>query len=270
MQKIILITGATDGIGFETAKMLVRQGHYVLLHGRSEEKLKQVKRALTLHCETAQFESYCADLSTMDKVLDLAQKVSEKHQHLDVLINNAGIYGADIELTNDHLDPRFAVNTIAPYLLTNALLPLMNNTSRVLNLSSAAQASVNLDALRGLKRLSDNEAYAQSKLALTIWSRIVGLKLKNNGPVIIAINPKSLLGSKMVKNAFGIDGSELSIGAEVLCQAALCHAFAHASGLYFDNDSEKFADPHSDALDESICQSVMNCIEMITQQKSLL
>lgn len=267
MQKTILITGATDGIGFESAKMLVKQGHYVLLHGRNEDKLKKVEQALTAHCATAQFESYRADLNNMAEVLGLAKALMEKHQRLDILINNAGVYRTDIKVSTDGLDPRFAVNTIAPYLLTDALLPVMDKNSRVLNLSSAAQATVNLDALRGLVPLTDSEAYAQSKLALTIWSRVVGLQLKSSGPVIIAINPKSLLGSKMVKEAFGINGSDLSLGAEILCQAALCDAFASASGLYFDNDNEKFSDPHSDALDESICQSVMETILAIADPK---
>jgi NAD(P)-dependent dehydrogenase (short-subunit alcohol dehydrogenase family) len=263
MQKKILITGATDGIGFATAKMLVKQGHYVLLHGRNANKLKKVESELLKHAETAQFESYLADLSNLADVQLLAQSILGKHQHLDVLINNAGVYSGKNELTIDKLAIQFAVNTIAPLQLTDALMTIMNKDSRVLNLSSAAQSSVNIDALRGLKRLSDGEAYAQSKLALTIWSRVLGIKYRATGPAIIAINPKSLLGSKMVKDAFGITGSDLSLGAEVLCQAALCDAFANASGLYFDNDQEKFSAPHPDALDEQKCQQVMDAIATI-------
>jgi len=263
MQKIVLITGATDGIGFATAKMLIKQGHYLLLHGRNANKLKQVEVALAAISETAQFESYLADLSNMAEVTALATEVKAKHQQIDVLINNAGVYQVANSNTAAGLDTRFAVNTIAPYLLTQALLPVLGRQGRVLNLSSAAQSSVNLDALSGNKALAAGEAYAQSKLALTIWSRVLGLKLKQQGPAIIAINPKSLLGSKMVKDAFGIAGGDLSIGAELLCQAALCDDFAHASGLYFDNDYEKFADPHPDALNEKICANVMARIEQI-------
>lgn len=263
MQKKILITGATDGIGFETAKMLVKQGHYVLLHGRNADKLKKIESELLAHAETAQFESYLADLSNIEDVKLLAESVKNKHQHLDILINNAGIYSANNELRVDNLAIQFSVNTIAPFLLTTALMPIMGKDSRVLNLSSAAQSSVNIDALKGLQQLSDGEAYAQSKLALTIWSRVLGIKHKTAGPAIIAINPKSLLGTKMVKDAFGISGNDLSLGAEVLCQAALCNEFANASGLYFDNDQEKFADPHPDALDDEKCQIVMTAIEAI-------
>lgn len=263
MQKIILITGATDGIGFETAKMLINQGHYLLLHGRNASKLKQVEKALSAVSETAQFESYLADLSNIAEVRSLAEAVTAKHSHIDVLINNAGVFQTPNNTTIDGMDVRFAVNTIAPYILTQTLLPILGRTGRVLNLSSAAQASVSLEALSGNKALSDSEAYAQSKLALTIWSRVLGLKLKQQGPAIIAINPKSLLASKMVKDAYGIVGGDLSLGAEVLCQGALCDDFANASGLYFDNDYGKFANPHPDALNDKICLSVIERIERI-------
>lgn len=263
MKKIILITGATDGIGFETAKMLINQGHYLLLHGRSASKLKRVEFALSRISETAQFESYLADLSNMAEVQSFADAVKKNHQHIDLLINNAGVYSAPNNISVDGLDVRFAVNTIAPYLLTQALLALFDSQGRVLNVSSAAQSSINLDALDGTTPLNDKQAYAQSKLALIIWSRVLGIKLKQQGPAIIAINPKSLLGSKMLKQNFAIAGDDLSLGAEILCQAAVCDDFANASGLYFDNDKEKFVAPHPDALNDDICQSVMDKIEQI-------
>lgn len=265
MQKVILITGATDGIGLETAKMLIKQGHYLLLHGRNRSKLDKLEATLRTVSETAQFSSYLAELSDMEAVRTLAATLCKEQKKIDVLINNAGVFSVADTRTDDGLDVRFAVNTLAPYLLTTALLPLLGAQGRVLNLSSAAQASVELAALQGKKVLSDGAAYAQSKLALTIWSRVLGLSLKSQGPAIIAINPKSLLGSKMVKDAYGIAGGDLTLGAEVLCRAALCDEFANASGLYFDNDKEKFAEPHADALDETVCQSVLSMIKQLTQ-----
>lgn len=86
----------------------------------------------------------------------------------------------------------------------------MNNEARIVNLSSAAQAPVSLDTIRGQQVLSDNEAYAQSKLALTIWSQELGKSTQN--PMIVSVNPASFLASKMVKSAYGIAGNDLSIG----------------------------------------------------------
>ena len=252
----ILITGATDGIGMETARMLTKEGHEVLLHGRSEEKLADVAK----ETGNENAEQYVADLSDLANVRSFARAVREKHSHLDVLINNAGVYTAPGEKTEDGLDIRFAVNTVAPYILTNELLPLMDDSGRIVNLSSAAQKPVDAKALAGNADLQDGEAYAQSKLALTMWT----VELANSAdPVIVAVNPGSLLGSKMVKTAFGVEGSDITIGANILYQAALSDTFADASGKYFDNDSGDFGDPHPDAMDQDKRTALIEQIEGI-------
>ena len=259
MQKTILVTGSTDGIGLETARMLVSLGHNILLHGRNLAKLEEVAKILS--ADGRQVESYVADLSRMADVEALAKAVAEKHTKLDVLINNAGVYKIPDPVTQDGLDVRFVVNAIAPYLLTQRLMPLMVASRRVINLSSAAQSPVNPKALAGRIKLSEGAAYAQSKLALTMWSR--ALSLKEGGPAIIAVNPGSMLGSKMVKQAFGVAGGDIRIGAEILTRAALADEFETASGQYFDNDSGQFASPHPDALNSQKSEEIVRAIEAI-------
>lgn len=261
--KCILITGATDGIGLETTKTLASLGHRVLLHGRNAAKLEDIEQSLRSLSGGAKFEHYLADLSRMSEVESLARAVSEQHGSLDVLINNAGVFVASDPVTPDGLDLRFAVNTIAPYLLTQRLLPLIGNAGRVINLSSAAQAPVDMKAFVGERRLADGAAYAQSKLALTMWSRKLSLSLGDNGPAIIAVNPGSMLGSKMVKEAFGVAGKDMRIGVEILIRAALDDEFASASGQYFDNDSGRFASPHPDALDPIKTTEIVRVIEAV-------
>lgn len=263
MKKTILITGATDGIGLETAKMLISMGHNVLLHGRNPEKLEKVEKMLSCSLNGGYIESYVADLSSMADVEKMARAVTGKHSKLDALINNAGVFNTPIPVTKDGLDMRFVVNTIAPYLLTKRLMPLLGESSRVVNLSSAAQAPVDTEALMGRVRLSHGEAYAQSKLAITMWSRSMALSVGDEGPAIIAVNPKSFLGSKMVKEAYGMNGGSLGIGAEILSRAALSDEFAHASGKYFDNDIGRFAQPHPDALNPQKCEEIVSIIESI-------
>ena len=264
MSKTILITGSTDGIGLETAKLLVSQGHTVLLHGRNPAKLEAAEKLLAALPGAGQVESYVADLSRMADVESLAKAVAEDRATLDILINNAGVFKTSDTVTPDGLDVRFAVNAIAPYLLAQHLIPLMPTSGRIVNVSSAAQSPVNLDALAGQIRLSEDfTAYAQSKLALTMWSRSLALSLKDGGPAIIAVNPGSMLGSKMVKEAFGVAGGDIRIGADILTRAALTEEFAAASGQYFDNDSGRFAAPHSDALDPQKCQQVVGAIETV-------
>lgn len=264
MQKVILITGSTDGIGLATAKSLVAEGHHVLLHGRNPAKLEAVEKSVSDLAGGGSVESYEADLSRMDQVVALARAVVECHDKLDVLINNAGIFRTSDIVTQNGLDVRFAVNTIAPYLLTRRLLPLLGSSGRVINLSSAAQSPVDHQALTGQRRLDDDfAAYAQSKLAITMWSHSLALELGDNGPVIVAVNPGSLLGSKMVQEGFGVAGKDIGIGADILLRAALSDEFASASGEYFDNDAGRFAPPHPDALDSTKCDEILRTIETL-------
>lgn len=264
MTKKILITGATDGIGLETSKRLYSEGHTLLLHGRNAEKLAATEKTLADSKGAGLIYTYNADLSRLSEVGSLAETIAREHDQLDVIINNAGVMRVPETITQDGLDVRFAVNTIAPYLLTKSLLPLMRPASRVVNLSSAAQAPVELDALGGNKLLLENmQAYAQSKLALTMWNNALAALYGNEGPVFVSVNPGSLLASKMVKEGFGIAGKSLSIGAGVLVRAALSEEFSGASGLYFDNDKGQFGPPHADALNDQKCQAIVEAIDQL-------
>lgn len=262
MTKTILITGSTDGIGLETAKTLVSQGHTVLLHGRSEAKLDSAAKLLSALPGGTSVETYLADLSDLADVERLAHTVSERHATLDVLVNNAGVFKTPTTTTASGLDVRFVVNTIAPYLLTHRLLPILGAESRVVNLSSAAQAPVDPRALTGEVSIGDMPAYAQSKLAITMWSRVMAQALPN-GPVVIALNPGSLLASKMVKEGFGMAGNDLQIGADIIVRAAVSDEFAAATGTYFDNDSGRFSEPHPDALEPEKCDHIVQTIEAL-------
>ncbi|MBT0958311.1 SDR family NAD(P)-dependent oxidoreductase [Alphaproteobacteria bacterium KMM 3653] len=243
MTKTILITGATDGIGLLTAQKLAAAGHHVLLHGRSAAKMEAAKAQVGHGAE-----GFLADLSKPAQVEALAQAVLAQHGRIDVLINNAGILKAPQVQTEAGRDIRFEVNTIAPYVLTTRLLGALPPEGRVVNLSSAAQAPVDVAAMAGFRPMGDMEAYAQSKLGITIWTAEMAKDLPE-GPVIVAVNPGSLLASKMVKEGFGVAGNDLNIGADILIRAALSPDFAGASGKYWDNDAGRFAAPDAGARD---------------------
>jgi NAD(P)-dependent dehydrogenase (short-subunit alcohol dehydrogenase family) len=200
----------------------------------------------------------------MADVETLGEAIVANHEQLDVVINNAGVLRTADTVTDDGLDIRFAVNNFAPYLLTQRLLPLLRPGARLVNLSSAAQSPVNLEALAGRTRISDQlNAYAQSKLALTMWSRSMADLQKENGLIVVAVNPGSLLGTKMVTEGFGMAGNDIRIGADILILAALSEEFAEASGLYFDNDKGRFASPHRDALDQKKTKRIVDVIETV-------
>lgn len=247
--KTILLTGATDGIGFETAKTLVSKGCNLILHGRSESKLEKAREALINVNGSAVINMIQADFSHLSDVDHMASTLLKKYSKLDVLINNAGVFKIPKATTEEGYDLRFIVNTIAPYILTKRLLPLFSKDGRVVNISSAAQSSVDLLALQGHHSLNDSDAYAQSKLALLMWSFQLAQSLSNEDPAIISLNPASFLASKMVKEAYGAGQKDLSVGADILVRAALSEEFSAASGRYFDNDIGRWSQPHQDALD---------------------
>ncbi|MBT51872.1 MAG: oxidoreductase [Mameliella sp.] len=261
--KTILITGATDGIGRETARRLATLGHHLLIHGRSTDKLNTTAAELRSLQGAGQVETFRADLSRLGDVARLAKEITARHDRLDVLINNAGVLKTDDPVTPDGLDLRFVVNTLAPALLTRRLLPIIPQDGRIVHLSSAAQAPVDLEALAGHRRLDAMPAYAQSKLALTIWSQALADELGPDGPVTVAVNPGSLLATRMVKEGFGVAGNDIGIGADVLTRAALSEEFAQASGQYFDNDSRRFAPPQAEANNPRRIGAIVNAIEAL-------
>lgn len=259
MTKHILITGSTDGIGKLAAIALAKQGHAVYVHGRNAEKLERVIAEVKAESGNDNVSGFVADLSVLSNVKKFAEQVNQQLPKLDVLINNAGIFKTNHATTQDGFDVRFVVNYFAPYLLTNGVLPLLEKAGapRVINLSSAAQAPVDLNALSGQKTIDAQSAYAQSKLALTMWS----FEFSASHPNIntIAVNPGSLLNTNMVKEAYGHHWSSADKGARVLCELAISDVFDGDTGKYFDNDLSPqqstelgdFNQAHPDSYDES-------------------
>ncbi|MBH0095387.1 SDR family NAD(P)-dependent oxidoreductase [Psychrobacter sp. NZS113] len=293
MQKSILITGSTDGIGKLAAIKLAQLGHNIYLHGRDANKLAdvitEVKIAATQTNQQVDVDGFVADFASLTDVQHMADAVTSKFTaagiHLDVLINNAGVFKVANAQTDAGFDMRFVVNYFAPYLLTQALLPLMtasdvkdsNNIpsdsmpARIINLSSAAQQTVSLAAMAGDTKLSDKDAYAQSKLALTMWSMALADQVASDNINVIAVNPGSLLNTRMVSEAYGQYWSPADKGANILVALAADDAFTTQTGQYFDNDIKDgehgdkrgaFGTPHSDALNET----ALNTLIQHTQQ----
>lgn len=239
MIKTILLTGASDGIGLESAKKLAVLGHHLIIHGRNKSKIESVKSELMALPNVSKIDTIIADLSDLQQVTTFAKKIISDYTRLDILINNAGVFKVPNPVNAEGLDVRFVVNTIAPYLLTQLLTPLLGKNGRVVNLSSAAQSPVNMQALVGEVRLEDMQAYAQSKLGIRLWT--AAMSLIEHAPTCISVNPGSLLASKMVKEGFGIDGNDLSIGADILVLITLDDEMLQHNGEYFDNDAGRFS-----------------------------
>ena len=254
MTKTILITGSTDGIGKLGAIKLAKQGHQLYLHGRNKQKLDDTILDIKEVSQNKNIFGCVADFTDLGQVNEMAKAIRQSTPKLDVLINNAGVFKSSVAESKEGIDIRIVVNYLAPYLLTRELLPILEKgvSPRIINLSSAAQATVSLYALKGNQELSVQEAYSQSKLALTMWS----FDLAKRQAVMndIAVNPGSLLNTKMVAEAYGKYWSPASKGANILCDLAISEEYNDASGKYFDNDKgeEKgtFAPAHADAYQQ--------------------
>ncbi len=259
----ILITGSTDGIGLRASRRLAAGGNRVLVHGRSPARVEGVVR--TLEEAGGEVAGLVADLSHPQEAAALARRVVTEQGGVDVLVNNAGVFLTARPRTPEGLDRRFAVNTIAPWLITRELLPHLPADGRVVNVASAAQRPVDLEALAGRRPLADDfEAYAQSKLALIMWTNHLAA-LRGREPILLSVNPGSLLDTRMVREAFGRARRSAEEGARVLEQAALDAAFARP-GAYFDGDRGRFAPPHRDALDPVRCARVAETIEVLRER----
>ena len=143
-KKIILVTGASSGIGACTAKTLADKGHKIILHGRDEVKTKKVADDIMKENSSADIDVITADLSLISEVASFTDKITAKYAHLDVLINNAGAqFTNDREVTSEGHEKTIAINTLAPFLITNRLLPLLKKSKegRVVTVSSASYSA---------------------------------------------------------------------------------------------------------------------------------
>lgn len=184
--KTCLITGATAGIGYVAARELARAGARVLLAGRTARTATDAAGRLRAEVPGAEVEPLAADLSSQTEIRKMAEAVGTKADRLDVLINNAGGIWLDRSETVDGIETTFAVNHLAPFLLTDQLLPLLRaaSSARVVTVASGAHRGVSLDFddLEGRRRYSGWRAYQRSKLANILFTRELARRLKD-GPI---------------------------------------------------------------------------------------
>ena len=255
--RIILVTGSTDGIGKLTARRLAEMGYAVLVHGRNPGKVQEVADEIREASGNKAVSQFTADLSSLTEVRQLAGEVKDQFERLDVLINNAGVLPAQGDkgerpLSEDGHELCLAVNYLAPFLLTHLLMPLLRAApdARILNVSSAAQETVDCDDLELEETTyAPMHAYARSKLALAMFTMELSDRLEKGRMTVNCLHPGTLLDTKMVREAFSQPQGSAESGAEVEVYLATSPEVAGVSGTYFDRQTPTRA--HDQAYDQA-------------------
>lgn len=250
---MILVTGATDGIGRETALELVQRGAEVIVHGRSPEKVERTCGQIRATVKGATVEGVVADFASLAQVRALGEEVLRRFPRVDVLLNNAGVYMHQRVITGDGFETTFQVNHLAPFLLTQLLLPLLEKSApaRIVTVSSIAHRSAELE-LGDLQLEHDFDgyrAYANSKLANVLFTFELARRLQGRGVTANCLHP-GVIDTKLLREGFGGGGRTVVEGAATSVFLATSEEVANVTGKYFASSRE--AEVAAAAKDEGL------------------
>jgi NAD(P)-dependent dehydrogenase (short-subunit alcohol dehydrogenase family) len=253
-----LVTGSTSGIGRDVALALGRLGAHVLVHGRDAERGSAVVAEFDAFDGTATFHR--ADFASRSAVRELAATVTDSVDELDLLFNNAGGYFRSGRVTDEGIEYTFAVNHLAPFLLTHLLVDGMSEDGRIVTTSSGAhrQGSLDFDSFRSVDSYSGMGAYCQSKLANILFTRELARRVPQSAN---CFHPGFVPGSSFFRelpapirvpmraaSAIPGFGSSVESGAATALYLGLSEELADTSGAYFSELSTKR--PASEARDD--------------------
>jgi NAD(P)-dependent dehydrogenase (short-subunit alcohol dehydrogenase family) len=270
----VLVTGATSGIGRATAIELARRGAALLVHGRDARLGEELLEAVAAAAPGASAELLVADLSSMAAVRELADAVRARARRLDVLVNNAGVAlrGRERRLTVDGLETTFAVNHLAPFLLTTELLDLLGvgaaageGPARVVTVSSElhARGVIEFDNLQGERRYDGHDAYARSKLANVLFTRTLARRTAAAGITANALHP-GVVKTRLLRDGWGSSGgASTERGAETSVYLSLAPEVAAVTGAYFVDRRQ--TDPAAVARDDALAERLWEASERLVR-----
>jgi retinol dehydrogenase 14 len=250
--KTVLVTGATDGIGKQTAIKLARLGAQVVVHGRRVERCKDALAEIAAVSGRNDLRTIIADFSRLDEVRRMADEMLQEYDRLDVLINNAGVFMKRRVLTNEGLETSFCVNHLAPFALTMRLLPLLRTSApaRIVTVSSMAhrRGEIDFKNLQGEQSFRKMMIYSNSKLANVMFTFELAERLAGSGVTATCLHP-GVIATKLLHVAFDLPGDSPSAGAETPVYLAASPQAAEANGVYFQDCAPSHHSPLADDVD---------------------
>jgi NAD(P)-dependent dehydrogenase (short-subunit alcohol dehydrogenase family) len=237
----IVVTGATEGIGWQTALELMRLGHDVVVHGRSEARAAEAAAKLAKASGKPAPETCVADLASMKQVRAMGAALLERFDRIDVLVNNAGVFATKRIETEDGFELTIAINHLSHFLLTHLLLPALRQSDqgRVVHVASGVHAGgrVDLGDLQMRERWDGYEAYASSKLMNVLFSNELARRLHDTHITSNSLHP-GVIATKLLRAGFGGGGASLEKGARTSVRVATDPALAGVTGAYFSDERE--------------------------------
>jgi retinol dehydrogenase-12 len=208
-EPVALVTGATAGIGLETAIGLARAGMRVILHGRDPMRTEEARYIAADQSGSTRIEPMVADFASLGAVRGVAEKVLAAHDRLDVLVNNAGLIAPRFRLSEDGYELTVAVNHLAPFLLTNLLLDRLRASapSRIVTVASMAHrgARIDLATLTGPQDWAPLKAYGRSKLCNILFTRALARRLEGSDVTATCLHP-GIVATKIGEGAGNVAG----------------------------------------------------------------
>ena len=244
-EAVILVTGATDGLGKRVALELAGRGATVLLHGRNPERLEATREEIGRETGNERTRPYLADLSSLGEVRALAERILSDHDRLEALVNNAGVIVPERAESEDGYELTFAVNYLAHFLLTSLLLPLLREAApaRIVNVASAGQSPVDFDDVMLERGYDGMRAYTRSKLAQVMYTFELAERLRGSGVTANALHPASLMETRMVLETFGRAMSTVREGADATVRLVVSRELEGVTGRYYEGQREARANP---------------------------
>jgi NAD(P)-dependent dehydrogenase (short-subunit alcohol dehydrogenase family) len=191
--RICMVTGATSGIGKATALGLAHMGATLVLVARDPARGEAARHEIVTQSGNNAVDLLRADLSSQQSIRHLAESFRQRYSHLHVLVNNAGLFSLRRRTTVDGMELTFAVNYLAPFLLTNLLLDMLKASApaRIVNVASDAHEAgyIRLDRLQPERGYRPMRAYGQSKLALVLFTYELARRLEGSGVTVNALHP---------------------------------------------------------------------------------
>ncbi|MBI2374342.1 MAG: SDR family NAD(P)-dependent oxidoreductase [Deltaproteobacteria bacterium] len=263
---LILVTGASDGIGLETARQLAKRGADVIVHGRRAERVEAARADVERQAGRAMPKPVVADLSSLRAVAALAKQLDSTGVHPTVLVNNAGVYMRELALTVDGIETTMAVNHFAPFLLTQSLLAHEGSKlDRIVNVSSVAHSrgSIDLADITFVKRrFTPYGAYAASKLANVVFTIELAKRLAGRAAVN-ALHP-GVVSTKLLTEGFGVRGSDsLEEASATSVFLALDEKVRSITGEYFVARRKSVMNP--EAKDAAFAKSFFELSEEVVR-----